>query len=100
MFYVLKDALVFFSLFFKQELQKGISYCNIDDNLKKMSFVFVVDPKVNESFIIYRGKSFFKDSRECYVVEGTFTSSCEFDNYNFVGVDKLVPAYLIVLNCD
>ena len=87
----------FCSVFLKQELQKGISYCKIDGGLKKLSFVFVAADKDASPHL---GSSCLKDSRGCYVRDDSFTIPKEKNISTCFEAENMIPAYLIVFSCD
>ena len=73
----------------------GSSYCEVDDTVKKLSFVFVVCLKDN--YEEHKDGKLIEDSRKSVTREGKFGN-------NETGVTKsiydLIPAYLIIFELD
>ena len=76
-----------------RELPKGISYCNVDDEVKKIAFVFVASSG-HVSSLDYARTSANTDSRGCSIVCDSFRGSMS-SKESILG---MVPAYLVVLN--
>jgi len=80
------------------QLSKGTSYCKVEDEVKKMSFVFVVGGEKEKPYCFKTRRLStpqISDSRGCTVSYGSFRNP-KFDSCRrFHG---MVPAYLIVLN--
>ena len=71
------------------ELPKGVSYCKVEDEVRKLSFVFVAGhaDTIDDRLSI-------PDSRGCSIYHGSFRSV--YSSYN--NIQGMVPAYLIVFN--
>ena len=72
-----------------------ISYCEIDDTVTKLSFVFVVCSK--ENYKDHKNGKLIEDSRESLTRQGIF---CNSDYGVKNSIFDLVPAYLIIFKLD
>ena len=75
------------------ESHRKICCCEIDNEVKKLSFVFVVSSEVNYKDCYIRGKKLIEDSRKSSTREGLFSSYLLEKESNHL---ELIPAYLII----
>ena len=78
------------STLFDEELPKGVSYCKIEDEVKKLSFVFVASTGDQSS-----NDKLNSESRGCSIYFDSFRNP---KSKSFDTILNLVPAYLIVFS--
>ena len=76
------------STLFDEELSKGASYCKFEDEVEKLSFVFVAGDSLEET-----NNSSISDSRGCSIPYDSFRNSMSSSHSDIQG---MVPEYLIV----
>ena len=82
------------------EISSGCSYCEVDNTVKKLSFVFVVCSKENYKNFNKKDSNLIEDSRRSRTREGLFGN----DDYEFEvfedNLSNFIPAYLIIFEED
>ena len=79
------------------EIEEGISYCGVDNVVKKMSFVFAVSSEVKYENVRLKNKEMINDSRGSCAEVGIFSDeTCEFE----IPIFGSIPAYLIVFKLE
>ena len=74
------------------------NYCEVDNTVKRLSFVFVVSSEDNYEESISKNKKFIEDSRKNVTREEIFVN-LDYDG-PVKSIFNLVPAYLIVFELD
>ena len=78
-------------------ISSGCNCCEVDNTVKKLSFVFVVCSEENYKNLNKTDSELIEDSRSSVTREGLFGD----DEYGFVeNLSELIPAYLIIFEED
>ena len=81
------------SILLGDEIEERSSYCEFDNVVKKLSFVFAVSSAEKYEDRCTENKEIIKDSRGCCAEVGLFNDESKLSNTPIFG---LTPAYLIV----
>ena len=83
--------------FLGDEIEEGLSYCEVDNAVKKLSFVFVASSETNYKGFCLKGSDILRDSRGSCAAVGLFSNEhCILK----APISASVPAYLIVFELE
>ena len=91
------DCRLYASINLEDEIQEGISYCDVDCAVKKLSFVFAVSSEYKYRDCCNKNKQVVKDSRGSCVNVGLFGDGSYESETTICG---LIPAYLVVFELE